>query len=524
MSVQQRSCMQAMLPDIRENRGFGHLPLGAWVARGALAAASFAAVSFIETPTALAVPAYARQTGQPCATCHTAFPELTPFGRQFKLMGYTQGGTRCNDGSAKSDETQVPLAVMAWPATFTGVKNSANQAAMGAIPNISNDAWMPSQFSLFVAGQLYCDVGAFAQMTYDRTSGAPGGTFAWDNTDIRYAKTGVIEGTSIVYGITANNNPGVQDVWNTGPAWNFPYIGSEVAPGQSFGTMLGGGGQWGAQVGGVGAYVWINNSFYAEFTAYGNLSQRMLTDLNGGFDGTANRFDGMAPYWRFAYEKTWDKNSLMFGTYGMYAEQKTGIDATTADGNAPLFSPGKTDPTLDIGFDTQYQWIGEQHVFTLRGAYVWERKQNNAENAALAAANANGYVNGNGNPYPLANASDVLNDLNVSATYIYDRKYSFTAGYLRTWGTTDQTLYGSTTATPGGGSANGSPNTGAWNFDLAYLPYMNGGPELWPWFNARIGIQYTHYDKFDGSWTNVDQSGLKAGGNDTVFLYTWLMF
>ena len=23
----------------------------------------------------------------------------------------------------------------------------------------------------------------------------------------------------------------------------------------------------------------------------------------------------MAPYWRFAYEKTWDKNSLMFGTY-----------------------------------------------------------------------------------------------------------------------------------------------------------------------------------------------------------------
>ena len=75
-----------------------------------------------------------------------------------------------------------------------------------------------------------------------------------------------------------------------------------------------------------------------------------------------------------------------------------------------------------------------------------------------------------------------------------------------------------------GGSANGSPNTGAWNFDLAYLPFMKGGPDLWPWLNARIGIQYTHYDKFDGTWTNVDSSGLKAGGNDTVFLYTWLMF
>ena len=172
MSVQQRSRMQAVLPDIRENRGYGHLPLGAWVARGALAAASFAAVSFIETPTASAVPSYARQTGQPCATCHTAFPELTPYGRQFKLMGYTPGGTRCNDGSAKSDETQVPLAVMAWPATFTGVKNSANQSSTsGLAPEIMSG--YPAQFSLFVAGQLYCDVGAFAQMTYDRTPATP---------------------------------------------------------------------------------------------------------------------------------------------------------------------------------------------------------------------------------------------------------------------------------------------------------------------------------------------------------------
>lgn len=41
---------------------------------------------------ALALPLYARQTGQPCATCHTAFLELTPFGRRFKLGGYTLTG------------------------------------------------------------------------------------------------------------------------------------------------------------------------------------------------------------------------------------------------------------------------------------------------------------------------------------------------------------------------------------------------------------------------------------------------
>jgi hypothetical protein len=38
-----------------------------------------------------ALPSFARQTGQPCSTCHSAFPQLTPFGRRFKLEGYTAG-------------------------------------------------------------------------------------------------------------------------------------------------------------------------------------------------------------------------------------------------------------------------------------------------------------------------------------------------------------------------------------------------------------------------------------------------
>src|SRR5438094_728359 len=35
-----------------------------------------------------AVPGFARQTGLSCQACHTIFPELTPFGRQFKLNAY----------------------------------------------------------------------------------------------------------------------------------------------------------------------------------------------------------------------------------------------------------------------------------------------------------------------------------------------------------------------------------------------------------------------------------------------------
>jgi len=70
---------------------------------------------------AVSLPLYARQTGQPCATCHTAFLELTPFGRRFKLGGYTLGG---------GDWTGPPFAVMLQP-TFTNTQ-AAQQG--GAAP------------------------------------------------------------------------------------------------------------------------------------------------------------------------------------------------------------------------------------------------------------------------------------------------------------------------------------------------------------------------------------------------------
>jgi hypothetical protein len=50
-----------------------------------------AAVAAFGANRANAVPAFAVQTRQPCSSCHIGGfgPQLTPFGRQFKLEGYT---------------------------------------------------------------------------------------------------------------------------------------------------------------------------------------------------------------------------------------------------------------------------------------------------------------------------------------------------------------------------------------------------------------------------------------------------
>ena len=59
------------------------------------------------SPAAQAVPDLASQTGQPCTVCHVgAFgPQLTPYGRAFKIGGYTQTG---GEGLA----AQIPLSLM----------------------------------------------------------------------------------------------------------------------------------------------------------------------------------------------------------------------------------------------------------------------------------------------------------------------------------------------------------------------------------------------------------------------------
>ena len=64
-----------------------------WITKFRGIALLFGSTVLLANSNALAVPSFARQTGLPCQACHTTFPELTPFGRTFKLNGYTLTGS-----------------------------------------------------------------------------------------------------------------------------------------------------------------------------------------------------------------------------------------------------------------------------------------------------------------------------------------------------------------------------------------------------------------------------------------------
>ena len=88
---------------------------------GAFAAALAAGVM---TP-AQAVPSMARQTGMQCASCHAVFPELTPFGRLFKLGGYSLSVPKGPDASFFD---KVPISAV-LQVSRTATKNTGTDGA-----------------------------------------------------------------------------------------------------------------------------------------------------------------------------------------------------------------------------------------------------------------------------------------------------------------------------------------------------------------------------------------------------------
>ncbi len=106
----------------------------------------------------------------------------------------------------------------------------------------------------------------------------------------------------------------------------------------------------------------------------------------------------------------------------------TGVPVTFTFGTFP-----QTHNYTDLGFDTQYQYQGDNFWVTLRGSYIYELQK-------LNASFANGIS---------TNPSDVLNEARAYATLAYGNynRVVLTGQYFTSWGTPDLGFEG------------GSPNT-----------------------------------------------------------------
>jgi len=258
-----------------------YLPL---IIAAGLLLAVFVVVKFAAP--ARALPSFARQTGQPCGTCHTDFAGLTPYGRRFKINGYTNGGGQYRTTLFSFDNSTAdyqrpwvpPISMMAIP----GFTHTEPEMAPPADPFANNDNISIPPLSFFWGGAITDHIGAFAQLTYSQEPSAAGigndpfvHAWSWDNTDVRYADSTTLGKMSITYGITANNNPTVQDPWNTTPAWAFPYAVSPFGAGFGPGPIIDG--AFAAHAGSVGGYVYIRSTSRRPSIARLVLAHRMLS-------------------------------------------------------------------------------------------------------------------------------------------------------------------------------------------------------------------------------------------------------
>ncbi|MDD5276922.1 MAG: cytochrome C [Methylovulum sp.] len=435
--------------------------------------ASLAVTSIIilGSPDAQAVPSFSRQTGAACSQCHTQSfgPNLTPFGRDFKLGGYTMGG-----GSGANAKLP-PISGMIM-GSLTHTDKDQNPAPVDGYSK--NDNFTFDEASLFYAGRIYGKVGAFSQLTYDGV----GDSIALDNTDIRFADQTELMDTPITYGISLNNSPTVQDLWNTTPGWGFPYTGSAVQPGIATAALIDGGLEP-SQAGGATAYTMINNLLYLEAGAYGSFSTSLQRGLTGILSADSLKLDGAAPYWRVALQQDWQGHFFALGHYGMSAD--------VLQPNTFGDSSNGADHFTDVAFDATYQYMANpKHIFEVKTTYIYE-DQNFASSRSGGTGNTG------------------LNTFKLNTAYTFDQTYGVTFGYNNITGSRNSNVYADL--------LNNKPNSEYFTAELVYVPFGKSGSYLNPWLNLRTSLQYIGYSQFDGT-------GQSVNANNTFMVNGWLAF
>ncbi len=394
-----------------------------------------------------AVPSFARQTGMACAACHTVFPELNSFGRTFKLNGYTLTGITQVEAKTSKDASGLqfnqipPLSAMLQVAgTYTQSQTPTQQFSL------------PDQLSFFFAGEISPNLGSFIQITMDNT----GEKFAMDNTDIRYAN----HAGNTTYGVTVNNSPTVQDLWNSTPAWGFPWThGNDVNNPVIAGSFA-------QKVMGLGGYADWGNGIYTELSLY---RETVALDAPSGVqNGTSTqqvRLASPAPYWRLAWNKTFSGGDyLMLGTYGL---QSVVVDGTSY--------AGATDKYNDAALDMQYEHpLTNGNMLSVHASYTTEQQALDLSNSLDSAK-------------PL---SATMGSTRVDGTYHWGYHVAATLGYAGN--TSDTSSYQDT----------------AYTAQVSYLP----------WQNTKFTAQYVAYTQKGGDTSS------SVSDNNTFLLQGWLMW
>jgi hypothetical protein len=435
---------------------------------------------------AQAVPSYARQTNTECAACHIgAFgPHLTPYGIRFKLGGYTD-----SDGKG----TKVPLSLTVQ-ATSTQTEGG-NPATHGQSDNRLTNA------DVYLAGKLFDGVGSFTHVAHSEGPAATDYT-QLDDMDLRFAREAKLGQRSLVWGLTLNNNPGVQDPIDAMPAWGFGAAG----PGRDFvqktrtGTLLNKyQGGVAHRVLGLSGYAFLDDHWYAELGSYKSMSLAAQNKLGlpeyapGADVGDPGKLSKTL-YWRGAWLHDLKTQFYSVGLFGL----RTDLQPDRV---------GPSDAINDTGIDASYMYLGNrEHMVQLRANYIVERRRYGTQPTLSFFPPAFGG--------PTGQATGSARETTFSATYALQNTWGITAA--RTWSKTneDHARY----VVSGKGDTYFNYIGGYWNV------WGKEGDPVPVGMNLQIGAAFIRFDHFNGTRSDIfgPFSGVRAKDLNTTLLYAKL--
>ncbi len=367
-----------------------------YVGRMMFAALVAALLAFGSPRGAYAIPSFARQTGLACASCHTVFPHLTPFGRYFKLHGYTITSAKLIKALKvylENDTTtvkHVALEISHIPMVSVRLASRWNDQAGGndlvpAGPVTAGQGFISSPAgyggkdalnllsgsSVYIAGEITPNLGTFLEFGGVNDNG---GGFGLGMLDVALVSPNMtVLGKNFVYGIRAEDIMGAGDPSNTIGNWGLTSTLMGLSTHNTLfdpGTAFEEGGELFGMLGNF-----YTGGFYASVGAYRPDANQTGTSFvqgslagNGSLDGTDGAANG---YLRLSYYLPQIASNLYteIGTFGYWGS----LNMTAPAKALPGATENYVDNYSDYGFDLQAQYIGGKNLIELFSLFQDQR-------------------------------------------------------------------------------------------------------------------------------------------------------
>ncbi|MDA8325690.1 MAG: hypothetical protein M0033_05675 [Nitrospiraceae bacterium] len=440
-----------------------------------------------------AVPSYARQLKTSCTTCHTIWPNLNQYGRQFKVKAYTDASP---DWGVISKDKLNLFYVFPISARIMFMPYQIEQDPTGSPPGAGSPGYGNGGYNansteidnmqLFIAGRIYKYAGVFTSIESGSVpNGDTSGNFNLAVAKVAFAyplSEGNTLGAVLFWGL-----PTAADPFNSFGGWDrdiatpddetLPWVLTKGWTG-SFWS----GSNYGAVVHGY----FLGNRLYAAIgaTRSGDVADADL--LSGDFmhslpgtpfktaEGvTANPFGG---YVRTAWDQELSNGAVTFGG-AVY----TGQENVLANDGVSIVSTHVNRQYIDASLEQNY---GADHLVEAKAIYGFGQESGLAPFATLP--------NGSGVTGLGPGDKRSFNGGAIEADYFYQRTYGIVGQY--NWVTSSKVQ-----------AADFDPATSqhTWLVGLNYLP----------WLNTKIQFIYANIK------SNYATGGTVSTGSETDKLY-----